>query len=393
MTKRIFLRNHRGERLAALLHIPRVRQAIPCGVVICHGFNHNKDERLFTVLGKSLERRGFWVLRFDYSGQGESAGRFEDLSFTKYLGETRLAIDELERRGVGKICLVGHSLGGAVAAWTTSRDKRVAALAVLAPVTRIYESYRRRFAKSETPGFLSVVDIRDRQTILKLPKRFLVDAKRYNLLTAARRIMAPSLVVEAGADERIPAADIRSLRRVIGSQNIRHWTAPHATHVFRSAETQVAEVVTDWLTHLWPTQPKTEIRLWLDTATMNQVTLGLELPHGWRQSTTRTTRSTRDQLLNRIDRFLQRENISLHNLQGIGVVRGPGPFTSVRVGVTVANTLGFANSISVVGLRRRAEETLEHSVIRWRRRPTKPETVIRPYYDRPPNITRPKKNL
>lgn len=61
---------------------------------------------------------------------------------------------------------------------------------------------------------------------------------------------------------------------------------------------------------------------------------------------------TQDQakdLLLRINTILKKEKIALKNLTAILVNLGPGSFTGVRVGVTVANTLAWSLNLPVYG--------------------------------------------
>jgi len=57
-------------------------------------------------------------------------------------------------------------------------------------------------------------------------------------------------------------------------------------------------------------------------------------------------------LLSEIDLLLRENGVSLENLKGIVVVRGPGRFTSLRVSTSVANGLGYGLGIPVVGIRK-----------------------------------------
>ncbi|EKD89982.1 MAG: peptidase M22 glycoprotease [uncultured bacterium] len=54
-------------------------------------------------------------------------------------------------------------------------------------------------------------------------------------------------------------------------------------------------------------------------------------------------------LLPLIDKILKTEKLTLKDLIGIEVETGPGSFTGLRVGVSVANALGFALVIPVNG--------------------------------------------
>lgn len=54
-------------------------------------------------------------------------------------------------------------------------------------------------------------------------------------------------------------------------------------------------------------------------------------------------------LLPLIDKILKKHKVSLKDLTEIKVNTGPGSFTGLRVGVSVANTLGWALGIPVNG--------------------------------------------
>ncbi len=57
-----------------------------------------------------------------------------------------------------------------------------------------------------------------------------------------------------------------------------------------------------------------------------------------------------EQLLVLVDRTMRDFGMRLADVRAIGVVEGPGPFTSLRVGVAVANTLGYVLAVPVVAL-------------------------------------------
>ena len=54
-------------------------------------------------------------------------------------------------------------------------------------------------------------------------------------------------------------------------------------------------------------------------------------------------------LFTKLDEILGKAKVERSELTGIVVFRGPGSFTGLRIGVTVANTLGQALEIPVVG--------------------------------------------
>ncbi len=51
----------------------------------------------------------------------------------------------------------------------------------------------------------------------------------------------------------------------------------------------------------------------------------------------------------RIDALLASKNVKLADVEGIVAYQGPGSFTGLRIGLTVANTLAYALSVPIVG--------------------------------------------
>jgi len=79
----------------------------------------------------------------------------------------------------------------------------------------------------------------------------------------------------------------------------------------------------------------------------------------------------------------------LKKLKGIGVVTGPGGFTSVRIGVAVANALAYGLNLPIIGLKvsefKDNQELVEK--IFNKIKTAKLANIVMPYYDREPNIT------
>lgn len=62
-------------------------------------------------------------------------------------------------------------------------------------------------------------------------------------------------------------------------------------------------------------------------------------------------------LLKTVDNLLKENNLTLEDLNAIEVNIGPGSFTGIRVGMSIANALGFALNIPVNG--KKAGELVE----------------------------------
>jgi len=116
--------------LAAWLHLPP-RTPAPV-IVCCHGMLSSKDSPKFALLAEELSRAGAAVLRFDFSGCGESrAALGEDLLSTR-LRDLHAVLDYAQNQpwSNGGIGLLGSSLGGYLALLAMAFGRRSLAAAV-----------------------------------------------------------------------------------------------------------------------------------------------------------------------------------------------------------------------------------------------------------------------
>lgn len=204
------LQSRRGVRLAALLHLPDGVSA-PAGraaVVLCHGMESTKEGAKHQALAARLAARGYVCLRFDFSYVGESEGAFEDLTISGEVEDLAGACDHLWQHGVGAVALIGSSLGGAVAVTFAGGEPRVRALVTIAALSRPLGIVERM-----TPAALADWrwrGYREEQTG-RLKRTFLDDLARVDVLAAARRTTAATLVAHGDADRVVPVEDAHAL--------------------------------------------------------------------------------------------------------------------------------------------------------------------------------------
>ncbi|MFA6918551.1 MAG: tRNA (adenosine(37)-N6)-threonylcarbamoyltransferase complex dimerization subunit type 1 TsaB [Patescibacteria group bacterium] len=100
-------------------------------------------------------------------------------------------------------------------------------------------------------------------------------------------------------------------------------------------------------------------------------------------------RKQSEKLLVGIEKIITTQKIKFSQLKGIGVVSGPGGFTSVRIGVVVANTLGYAWKVPVAGIRKDEFENNDDLISKLliKIKKVKKGSIVLPFYDREPNIT------
>jgi len=84
-----------------------------------------------TNISRALTSAGFGVLRFDFTGLGDSAGDFGDTNFSGNVDDLVAAIPYLSEHRPAPALLVGHSLGGAAAISASAKANSIKALATV----------------------------------------------------------------------------------------------------------------------------------------------------------------------------------------------------------------------------------------------------------------------
>ncbi|MCB0587801.1 MAG: alpha/beta fold hydrolase, partial [Phaeodactylibacter sp.] len=110
----IRFRNANGEELAARLELPASQRPYAFAL-FAHCFTCNKNLAAVRNISRALNLRGIAVLRFDFTGLGESEGDFGNTNFSSNVEDLVQAARYLEEHHQAPELLVGHSLGGAAA--------------------------------------------------------------------------------------------------------------------------------------------------------------------------------------------------------------------------------------------------------------------------------------
>ena len=92
-------------------------------------------------------------------------------------------------------------------------------------------------------------------------------------------------------------------------------------------------------------------------------------------------------LLGYIKSNLDQNNFTWQDIEAIGVFEGPGSFTSLRIGLTVVNTLADSLRIPIVGARGEGWEQEVDTKIKDKQS----SRLVMPFYGSEANITTPRK--
>ena len=228
-SKRIDFDNNRGQRLSARLDLPADDDPVAYAV-FGHCFTCSKDLRAAGSISRALAGRGFGVLRFDFTGLGESEGEFSETNFsgnaTDIVAASRMLADRYEPPDV----LIGHSLGGAAVLLAASDVPSAKAVAVIgAPFDPGHIAHLFEESVDEIEGAGSaVVDIGGRP--FRIARQFIRDIADQNPSNYIRDLDRALLILHSPLD------------RIVGIDN--------AAKIFEAAKHPKSFVSLDTADHL-----------------------------------------------------------------------------------------------------------------------------------------------
>ncbi len=243
-----------GETLTGIITDPP-QQADSC-VVLAHGFGGHKDSQpLYRTISEKMARRGYSTLRFDFTGCGESTGRFADVTLTKQVEDLGSALDFMEASGYKIFGLLGSSMGGAVS--VLRGDARVEAMVLRNPCIDPIEtlellglSDKTIRSRLEEEGSVILKSERG-DTVVGLS--FVRDAERRDIRGRLRGITCPTLIFHGDKDDVVPLKQSQDAISLISSRHKELRILKGAGHGLAGYEDQVLTETVEWFARWLPT--------------------------------------------------------------------------------------------------------------------------------------------
>ncbi|MBX3324828.1 MAG: alpha/beta fold hydrolase [Nitrospira sp.] len=250
MEERFSFFDPHGHRVASLLTRPS--GGTDKVAVLCHGFLSSKTSSTNNALTRMLTGHDIAAFRFDFFGQAESEGPFDQITVTVAVEQAIAAIDVMRQKGFRRIGLMGSSFGGLVSILTASQRADLACLALKCPVVDFAEELRLEFgedgmAKWKATG--TIPDILGGPDRVKLQYAFYEDCLRRIAYDPARSITAPTVIVQGDQDEHVPLHQSRQLYEALRVKKHLEML-PGADHQFTNGAdfTRMTQTIADWLT-------------------------------------------------------------------------------------------------------------------------------------------------
>jgi putative redox protein len=194
-----------GPVLSGRLHLP---SGIPRACVLfAHCFTCGKDVLAAARIARRLSALGLAVLRFDFTGLGDSEGDFTHTDFSSNVQDLVAAAAFLRQNHEAPALLVGHSLGGAavlVAASAIPECRAVATIAAPSDPAHVSGLFGEHIAQIVSEGEARV---RLAGRSFRIRREFLDDIAEQNLARHIAALARPLLVMHSPADAVVPLAD------------------------------------------------------------------------------------------------------------------------------------------------------------------------------------------
>lgn len=232
MTETPFFFPNESYKLFGVLHLPDGKNT-GRGFVFCHPFAEEKlwTQRVYVSFARELAAAGHAVLRFDFMGQGDSEGSFEESTVDTNLSDIRCAIRTLreEVSGVSEVGLLGHRFGATLACLAAETDPDISWLVLWEPVVN-GSSYMRELLRVNIVTQTAVYrEVRDNTEALikrmqsgetanidgyEMSWELFEQASRIDLLAAGKSFMGKVLLLQLSRGASALSKNLDALRRL-----------------------------------------------------------------------------------------------------------------------------------------------------------------------------------
>ncbi|MEL6861521.1 MAG: alpha/beta fold hydrolase, partial [Pseudomonadota bacterium] len=196
---RVEFTNLDGTQLSGVLEVPS--GPVKAWALFAHCFTCSKKSLAASRVARGLAANGIGVLRFDFTGLGESGGDFSTAGFSSDVSDLIDAAAWMKREGKPISLMIGHSLGGAatvVAAGQVEDVQAVVTIGAPSDADHVIEQFRESVPEIEAKG-AAQVQLGGRP--FTLSREFLDDVKTASVRDAAEKLRKPFLILHAPGDD------------------------------------------------------------------------------------------------------------------------------------------------------------------------------------------------
>ena len=193
--------NQDGEELSGILDMPL--SAPRAFALFAHCFTCSKNLKAATNISRAMTEAGFAVLRFDFTGLGQSEGEFAETNFSSNVDDLLAAVRFLEEEYEAPAVLVGHSLGGTAVLQAAGHVPSAVAVGTIgspADPGHVAHLFAGAENELEEQGFAEV-DLGGRPFTIK--RQFLDDLAEHDLPAVIGKLRKSLLILHSPLDETV----------------------------------------------------------------------------------------------------------------------------------------------------------------------------------------------
>ena len=244
--QKVSFTNAEGQQLVGRLELP-VDQHPHNYAIFAHCFTCNKNLSAVKNITRELTANGFGVLRFDFTGLGESEGDFENTNFSGNVEDLISASTYLKENFTAPTLLIGHSLGGAAVIFAASKIESVKAVATIGAPSNpkhVQHLIQNSVEEIKATGKANV-NIGGRAFTIK--KQFLDDIETKSLPKVARNLRKALLVMHSPQDTTVGIENAEEI--YVAARHPKSFvTLDGADHLLMKKEDSiyVGSVISNW---------------------------------------------------------------------------------------------------------------------------------------------------
>ncbi len=242
----INFKNKEGHTLSGRLELP-VDQNPHNFAVFAHCFTCNKNLTAVRNISRSLTRNGFGVLRFDFTGLGQSEGDFSDTTFSGNITDLIAASDFLKTNYKSPSLIIGHSLGGAAAIFAAAEIDSIQAIATIGAPSNpehVKHLFKSSLAEIEEKGY-ATVNLSGRDFTIK--KEFIDDLEKQTLPQLVKTMRKSLLILHSPQDDTVGIKNAEEI--YLAAHHPKSFVSlDGADHLLMNKEDSkyVGEVIANW---------------------------------------------------------------------------------------------------------------------------------------------------
>jgi dipeptidyl aminopeptidase/acylaminoacyl peptidase len=199
---KVYFENSKNQKLCGILYIPEGDGPFPI-VIVCHGLSSSKKSTNTTMVYPELIKNNIALFAIDFSGHGESEGKFEDVTISQAIDDLESALKYVKDNSLfdnERISLLGSSFGGITSIMVASKHPEIKALAIKAPIIDFGGKYSRTANIDEWKNRGYKIYHSTIHGEMKLEYSYYEDGTKYNGFDAIDKIKMPTIVIVGDKD-------------------------------------------------------------------------------------------------------------------------------------------------------------------------------------------------